>query len=178
MELENNMSYLTKKVIDHRVQGHTIEETAELLGVDVEDVVKEWQRYITTRREIPKEEQAILHILRLEDLLVRVNDKLAHSNMAEIKDYEVVLKIFQQIEELQSLNLSRKEVAEAEADKMYRLQAEQLLSVLEMAKLMMRGMIEEAFEARTLKAAKSKLLEDLGEFNDRALEQLEAGSED
>ena len=178
MELENNMSYLTKKVIDHRVQGHTIEETADLLGVDVEDVVKEWQRYITTRREIPKEEQAILHILRLEDLLKRVNDKLMHSPMAEIKDYEVVLKIFTQIEELQSLNLSRKEVAEAEADKMYRLQAEQLLGVLEMAKLMMRGMIEEAFEARTLKAAKSKLLEDLGEFNDRALEQLEAGSED
>jgi hypothetical protein len=38
---------------------------------------------------------------------------------------------------------------------------------------MMRGMIEEAFEKKTLKAAKEALLTDLGEYTDKALEQLE-----
>jgi hypothetical protein len=38
---------------------------------------------------------------------------------------------------------------------------------------MMRGMIEEAFEAKTLKAAKNALLTDLGEYTNKVLDKLE-----
>jgi hypothetical protein len=114
----------------------------------------------------------VLHLLRLENLLTRVNLKLEQSQFVE--DFEIVLKLLDRVEALQNLNLSRKEVAEQEADKLHRLQAEQLLGILEMSKHMMRGMIEEAFEKKTLKAAKESLLTDLGEYTNKALERLES----
>lgn len=170
-EYQSNMSILTKQVVDKRILGLTIEETAAEVGISVEEAVVEWKRYVTSRTQMPKEEQWVLHLLRVENLLHKANLKLEQSQFLE--DFEVILKILDRIEALQSLNHSRKEVAELEADKLHRLQAEQLLAILETSKLMMRGMIEEAFEKKTLKAAKESLLEDLGEYTDKALEQLD-----
>jgi hypothetical protein len=170
-EIQSNMSMLTKQVVDYRIKGMTIEETATTLGLTVEEAVIEWKNYVSSRVNMPKEEQWLLQLLRIEDLLFKANTKLDHSDYME--DFEHVLKILDRIEALQSLNFSRKEVAEAEADKLHRLQAEQLIAVLEMSRLMMKGMIEEAFENKTLKAAKAALLTDLGEYTDKALERLE-----
>ena len=165
------MSYLTKSVVDKRVQGLTIEETAAQVGISVEEAVIEWKNYVASRTQMPKDEQWVLHLLRVENLLSKANLRLESSKF--IEDFEVVLKILDRIEALQSLNHSRKDVAEAEAEKVNRLQAEQLIGILEMSKLMMRGMIEEAFAKKTLKAARESLLQDLGEYTDKALEQLE-----
>jgi len=170
-EIQSNMSMLTKQVVDSRIKGMTIEETAATLGLTVEEAVIEWKNYVASRVSMPKEEQWLLQLLRIEDLLYKANLRLEHSKFME--DFEHVLKILDRIEALQSLNYSRKEVAEAEAEKLHRLQAEQLLGILEMSKHMMRGMIEEAFEKKTLKAAKEALLTDLGEYTDKALERLE-----
>jgi hypothetical protein len=171
-EYQNNMSILTKQVVDKRIMGLTIEETAAEVGISVEEAVIEWRNYVSSRVQMPKEEQWVLHLLRVENLLHKANIKLESSQFLE--DFEVVLKILDRIEALQSLNHSRKEVAELEADKLHRLQAEQLLAILETSKLMMRGMIEEAFDnAKTLKAAKASLLEDLGEYTNKALDQLD-----
>lgn len=176
-ELSTNMSVLTKQIVDSRIKGQTIEEVANDIGISTEEAVIEWKKYVTSRTVMPKEEQWVLHLLRLEELLYRVNAKLTYST--DIKDYDVVLNILAKVEELQSLNLSRKEVAEAEAEKLHRLQAEQLIGILEMSRLMMKGMIEEAFEKhKTLKAAKASLLEDLGEFSAKALGQLETDTND
>lgn len=170
-EIESNMSILTKQVVEARIKGQTIEEIAADIGISTEEAVTEWKAYVASRTVMPKEEQWLLQLLRIEDLLYRVNVKLQHSEF--ISDYEVVIKILEQLEKLQNLNLSRKEVAEAEAATLHRLQAEQLIGILEMSKLMMRGMIEEAFENKTLKAAKAALLTDLGEYTDKALEKLD-----
>lgn len=170
-EIQSNMSILTKSVVDARIKGLTIEEAAATVGIKVEEAVIAWKGYVSSRTVMPKEEQFVLQLLRIEDLLFRVNTQLQHSKF--IEDFEVVLKILDQIEKLQSLNLSRKEVAEAEADKLHRLQGEQLLAILEVSRLMMRGMIEEAFEAKTLKAAKAALLTDMGEYTDKVLDKLE-----
>jgi hypothetical protein len=171
-EIQSNISMLTKQVVDSRIKGMTIEETASELGLTVEEAVIEWKNYVSSRVTMPKEEQWLLQLLRIEDLLYKANMRLEHSKFME--DFEHVLKILDRIEALQSLNFSRKEVAEAEADKLHRLQAEQLISILEMSRLMMKGMIEEAFEnAKTLKAAKASLLTDLGEYTDKALLELE-----
>lgn len=176
-ELSTNMSVLTKQIVDSRIKGQTIEEVANDIGISTEEAVIEWKKYVASRTVMPKEEQWVLHLLRLEELLYRVNAKLTYTT--DIKDYEVVLNILAKVEELQSLNLSRKEVAEAEAEKLHRLQAEQLIGILEVSRLMMKGMIEEAFEKhKTLKAAKASLLEDLGEFSNKALGQLETSTDD
>lgn len=170
-EIQSNMSMLTKQVVDSRIKGLSIEETAAVLGLKVEEAVIEWKNYVASRVSMPKEEMWVLHLLRVEDLLYKANNMLEHSKFLE--DFKHVLDILDRIEALQSLNHSRKEVAEAEADKLHRLQAEQLIAILEMSRLMMKGMIEEAFEKKTLKAAKESLLTDLGEYTDKALERLE-----
>ena len=174
-EIQSNISMLTKQVVDSRIKGATIEETASTLGITVVEAVTEWKNYVSSRVSMPKEEQWLLQLLRIEDLLYKANTRLEHSRFME--DFEHVLKILDRIEALQSLNFSRKEVAEAEAEKLHRLQAEQLISILEMSRLMMKGMIEEAFENKTLKAAKSALLHDLGEYTDKALERLDTVEE-
>lgn len=175
-EFQTNMSILTKKVVDARVKGHTLEETAEVIGITVEEAVIEWKNYVANRQTMPKEEQWILMLLRLENLLVRANEKLQYST--ELTDFEQVLKILDRIEALQSLNLSRKEEAQAEADKLYRLQAEQVVYILEMSKMMMQGMIEKAFQSKTLKAAKASVLEDLGELTSNVLEEMEVAEDE
>ena len=169
-EIQSNISMLTKQVVDSRIKGLTIEETAAELGLTVEEAVVEWKNYVSSRVTMPKEEQWLLQLLRIEDLLYKANKRLEHSTFME--DFEHVLKILDRIEALQSLNFSRKEVAEAEAEKLHRIQGEQLIGILEMSRLMMKGMIEEAFESKTLKAAKASLLQDLGEYTDKALERL------
>lgn len=170
---ETGMSILTKKIVDGKILGESFEDIAANLRIPVEDVLKEWKKYVSARVEIPKEEQWLLMLMRLEDLLVRANLKLEYST--ELKDFETVLGILDRLEQLMSLNMSRKEVAQAEADKMYQLQGEQLLNVLEVARLMMTGMIEEAFQKhKTLKAAKADLIGQLADMNDKALERLES----
>lgn len=170
-EIQSNMSILTKQVVQHLITGYTLEEAADRTGIKVPEAVIAWKDYVAQRHRMPKEEQFVLQLLRVEDLLTKANNALAHSQF--IEDYKVVLEILDRIEALQSLNLSRKAVAEAEQDKLHRLQGEQVISILESSRLMMKGMIEEAFEQKTLKAAKASLLEDLGEYTDKALDVLE-----
>jgi len=171
-EFQENISYLTGKVIDYRLQGFTMEETADKVGITTEEAVKEWKSYVSSRYRMPKEEQWLLHLMRVERLLVKANERLEQSTMLE--DFEVVMKILDRIEALQSLNLSRKEVAELEAEKVSRLLAEQVIGILEVSKATTQAMIEQAFQQKTLKGAKEALLADLGEYTSKALTELEA----
>lgn len=172
-EFQDNISYLTKKVIEHRLTGYTLEETADKVGITTEEAVKEWKTYVATRNKMPKEEQWLLHLMRLENLLVKANMRLENAQFAD--DFELVLKTLDKIEALQSLNQSRKEVAELEAEKVSRLLAEQVLAIIEVSRMQTANMIEEAFEKhKTLKGAKQALLQDLGEYTTRALTELEA----
>jgi hypothetical protein len=171
-EFQENLSYLTKKVIEHRLTGYTFEETADKVGITTEEAVKEWKGYVASRTKMPKEEQWLLHLLRLESMLVKANLRLENAQFAE--DFELVLKLLDRIEALQSLNFSRKEVAELEAEKVSRLLAEQVIGILEASKEQTQYMIENAFsQHKTLKAAKQAMLEDLGEYTTRALTKLE-----
>lgn len=172
-DFQDNMTFLTKKVIEYRLKGYTMEETAEKVGVSTEDAVREWKNYTTSRYKMPKEEQWLLHLLRVEHMLTMFHAKI--ENSTNIEDFEVGMKILDRIEALQSLNLSRKEVAELEAEKVSRLLAEQVIGILEVSKATTQAMIEQAFtQHKTLKGAKEALLTDLGEYTTKALTELEA----
>ena len=169
----DNISYLTKQVIQHRLTGYTLEETADKVGITTEEAVKEWNSYVQSRSKMSKEEQWLLHLMRLENLLVKANLRLENAQFAD--DYELVLKTLDRIEALQSLNMARKEVAALEAEKVSRLLAEQVIGILEVSRQQTAQMIDNAFtKAKTLKAAKEALLLDLGEYTTRALTELEA----
>lgn len=176
-EFQQNMSYLTQKVVEHRLAGFTMEETADKVGISVVEAVKEWKNYVASRYVMPKEEQWLLHLLRLENMLTKVNAKLETTQY--IEDYNVLLNLLDRIENLQNLNLSRKAVAEAEAEKLQRLHAEQVIAILEAGKMMAERTILAAFEKhKTLKGVKEAILVDLGEYTDKALTALEEVEED
>jgi hypothetical protein len=177
-EYENTMSYLTKEVVDWRVKGFTLEETANKIGIPVEDAVVEWQSYVASHKVETKEERWLLHLLRLENLLTKVN--LALETSDNIEDYEVVLKLLDRVEALQSLNLSRKEEAEREADKANRLMAEQVIGIVTATHKAMVETLEKAFNKHKVgKVARETILTDMGEkYLPKALEAIEAEIED
>lgn len=172
-DLHNSMSALTKQVIDLRIKGHSIEETAAQIGIPVVDAVAEWQSYVAGRTIMTKEEQWVLHLLRLENLLTKVNAALEWSE--SIEDYEVVLKLLDRVEALQSLNLSRKEEAERDANKMYYLQAEQLIGIVTATHTMMLETLGKTFaKHKIVKATRETILTDMGEgYLQKALTKIE-----
>lgn len=177
-EMHNTMSALTKRVIDLRVKGHSLESVATEIGIPVEDAVAEWRSYVAAFVVESKEERWLLHLLRLENLMVKVEAAL--ENYEEISDFEVMLKLLDRIEALQSLNLSRKEEAEREADKANRLMAEQLIGVITATHKTMMEMLESAFNKhRVGKVARETILTDMGEkVVHKALKAIEAEIED
>lgn len=177
-EIPNSMSYLTKEVVDYRVMGYSLEETAAKIGIPVEDAVKEWRSYTSGYVVESKEERWLLHLLRLENLLVKVN--LALEGAHEIEDFEVVLKLLDRVEALQSLNLSRKEEAEREADKQNRLMAEQVIGIVTAVHRLHVETLEKAFAKHKVgQKARDTILTDMGEkYLPKALEAIEAEIED
>lgn len=177
-EIQNSMSFLTKQIVDLRVKGNTLEQIAQDIGIPVEDVVAEWRSYVSAYTVESKEERWLLHLLRLENLMVKVEAAL--ENYEEISDFEVMLKLLDRIEALQSLNLSRKEEAEREADKMNRLMAEQVIGIITATHTSFMEMLEAGFKKQGVgKVSAAKILTDLGERAvPRALKAIEADIED
>ena len=177
-EYANSMSALTKQVVDYRVKGHTLEETAAKIGIPTEVAVTEWRSYVASHTVETKEERWLLHLLRLEKLLQKVD--LALEDYESIEDFEVMLKLLDRIEALQSLNLSRKEEAEREADKANRLQAEQIIGIITATHQTLLDSLESAFNKHKVgKVARETILIDMGEkVVPKALKAIEAEIED
>ena len=175
---QNSMSALTSRIVKDRVRGHTLEEIATDLGIPVVDVVTEWQAYVAGHTVETKEERWLLHLLRLEKLLRKVD--LALEDYESVEDFEVMLKLLDRIEALQSLNLSRKEEAEREADKANRLMAEQVIGIITATHKTLMDSLEVAFNKHKVgKVARETILTDMGEkVVPKALKAIEAEIED
>lgn len=177
-EIPNTMSALTSQVVDYRIKGYSLEQTATEIGISVEEAVIEWKSYVSNYTVETQEERWLLHLLRLEALMVKVERAL--ESYDEIGDFKVMLELLDRIEALQSLNLSRKEVAEREADKANRLLAEQVIGIVTATHRSMLDTLEKAFTKHKVGAkAKDTILTDMGEkFLPKALEAIEADIED
>lgn len=177
-EYANTMSALTKQVVDYRVKGYTLEDTAAEIGIPVETAVAEWRSYVASHTVESKEERWLLHLLRLENMLKKVD--LALESYESIEDFEVMLKLLDRIEALQSLNLSRKEEAERELDKANRLQAEQIIGIITATHKTMMESLETAFNRHKVgQKSRETILTDMGEkVIPKALKAIEAEIED
>lgn len=155
---DNTMDLLTKLVVDDRVDGHTFEEIAEKQGISVMEVVRAWKEYTDNRTTMSQEEQWVLHLLRLERLLV-----LAHARanaLASAEDLELFLKIFDRIEALQGLNKARQSEAEAAMVALTKAQTQIILSAMGTLQASFRAQLEEAFDKhKTIKAIRGEVLE-------------------
>lgn len=157
-EIENTMDLLTKIVVDSRVAGHTFEETAEQEGISAQEVVAAWKEYVENRMVMSQEEQWVLHLLRLEKLLVKVNTRLNASSEAE--DFELVMKLLDRVEALQGLNVARKSEADNALVELTRAQTQIILTAMVNLQNSFKNQLEEAFDKhKTIKAIKGEVLD-------------------
>jgi (p)ppGpp synthase/HD superfamily hydrolase len=156
-EMPNTMDALTTQVRDLRLHGYSFEEISTKMGVRVEEVVAAWKDFIESRTQMPPEEQWVLHLLRLERLLVLVNDRLAYATRAE--DFEVVLKLLDRLAALQALNLDMKKDADGKLAAITRAQTALILQALFAINTGVKAHIEAAFaQHKTIKAIKGEVL--------------------
>lgn len=154
---ENTMDILTKTVTDARVKGYTFEEIAAQQEIPVTDVVAAWREYVDNRMVMSREEQWVLHLLRLENYLVKINKRLDYADKAE--DFELVLKLFDRMEALMALNDTRKTEASEALVQLTKAQTQIILTAMVSLQSRFKTQLEEAFQGKTIKAIKGEVLD-------------------
>lgn len=157
-EIENTMDLLTSLVVDRRSEGYTFEEIAVDQDITVDEVVRAWKEYIENRTVMSPEEQWVLHLIRLEKLLVMAHARANSAATAE--DLELFLKIFDRIEALQALNKARKTEAQDALVELTKAQTQIILMAMGTLQASYKAQLEEAFtKGKTLKAIKGEVLD-------------------
>lgn len=153
---ENTMDALTAQIVPLRIKGYSFEEIAVKISVRVEEIISAWKEFISSRTIMPPEEQAVLQLLRLENLLVKCDDRLKYADKAE--DYELVIKLLKEVAALQGIN---KDLQKDASDKLLQLTQAQTALILQAVFAISTGMqahIEKVLaSSRTIKAIQGQL---------------------
>ena len=156
LAIPNTMDVLTAQVVGDRVAGYNFEEIAGNRGITVEEAVKAWKSYTASMAKMPVEEQWLLHLLRLENFLVKCNARL--NAMSRAEDFELVLKALDRIASLQAVNLDLQKDA---SDRMVQLTKAQTAIILQAVFSIRDGLqahIEQALEKEDINAIKGELV--------------------
>lgn len=156
LAIPNTMDMLTAQVVADRVAGFNFEEIAGNRGISVEEAVAAWKSYTTNMAKMPVEEQWLLHLLRLENFLTKVNTRLSMASKAE--DFELVLKAFDRIASLQAINLDLKKDAENKLVQLTRAQTAIILQAVFSIRDGIGHHISEALESGDLEHIKGELV--------------------
>lgn len=159
MELDNTLDVLTRKVRDLKVKGHTFEQIAVNESIPLVDVVAAWKEYVSTRTAMDRAEWFILYQERLEDFLLRLNERIDElGTRAKADDYRNVLDLYDRIEKLMALNEERKSVAEEELRRITVAQTQVILAAFFKLQQTLEQKIDAAFESgRTIKAIRAEV---------------------
>lgn len=160
-DIDNTLDVLTQRVRDERVKGRTFEQIASALDLPLVDIVAAWKEYVSTRTAMDRAEWFILYEERLEDFLLRLNQRLdALGTFAKPEDYRNVLDLYDRIEKLQALNTERKSAAEDELRRITVAQTQVILQAfLQMQNTLLAG-INAAFEnGKTIKAIRAEVFD-------------------
>lgn len=153
----NTLDALTVSVRDKRIKGYSFEEISVRTGVRVEQVISTWKEYIASNAKMSPEEQAFLAEARLENLLVKVNDRLKYADRAE--DFELVIKLLGEISKLQGINKENKRNAEDALAVLTQAQTALILQAVFAIQSGMQAHIERVLnEAKTIKAIRGELM--------------------
>lgn len=153
----NTLDMLTAQIVKYRIKGHTFDWIANKIGVAGEEIVRAWREYMDSTTVMSPEEQTFLQLLRLENLLTQVNDRLQYADKAE--DYELVIKLLDRVAALQGIN---KDMQKDASDKLIQITQAQTAIILQAIFAVSHGVrlhIEQSFEKhKTIKAIKGELL--------------------
>jgi len=153
------MDALTSQVVKLKVKGYSFDQISEKMGVDGEEIVATWREYMSSQSTMTPEEQAFLQLLRLEHLLVQVNDRLAYADKAE--DYELVVKLLDRIASLQGINKDMQRDANDKLVQITQAQTALILQAVFAISIGVKDHIEKVLtESKTIKAIRGELLGD------------------
>lgn len=156
-DMPNTLDALTVQVRDLRTKGYSFEEISTKIGVSTEEVVLCWKEFTTSMTQMSPEEQSILQMLRLENLLVKCNDRLKYADKAE--DYELVIKLLKEVAALQGIN---KDMQKDVSDRLVQITQAQTALILQAFFTISGGLklhIEDVFSRhKTIKAIRGELL--------------------
>jgi hypothetical protein len=156
--IENTVDLLTTLVVDRRSEGYTFEEIAAEQDITVDEAVRAWKQYTENRAVMSPEEQWVLHLIRLEKLLVMAHQRANSAATAE--DLELFLKIFDRIEALQALNKARKTEAQDALVELTKAQTQIILNAMMTLQSNFKQQLEMAFaKGKTLKAIRGEVLD-------------------
>lgn len=147
---------LTTELLKLMRKGHNLNDIATKLSISPQEAHRVWDEYVSNRLTLPFEHQWILHLDRLENLLV-----VAHGVLDEEMDsdsVEATLKVLDRIEDMQALALSRKEKAQADLVQLTKQQMLILFQVISSVQAFYREALEKGFEQKTYKGAREELL--------------------
>jgi hypothetical protein len=150
------MDVLTAQVVANRVAGYNFEEIAGIMGITVEEAVASWKSYTTNMAKMPKDEQWLLQLLRLENFLVKINSRL--HNLSKAEDFELVLKTFDRIASLQAINLDLQKDAESRLVQLTKAQTAIILQAVFSIRDGLQEHITQALETGDLEAIKGELV--------------------
>lgn len=151
---------LTTSLLKLMRKGYNLNDIADKLEISPAKANEIWMEYVDNRLTLPFEHQWILHLDRLETLLVLAREVL--ESKMDSYSIEAVLKVLDRIEDMQALALSRKEKAQADLVQMTKLQMGLMFQVLTNMQAVLKETIEKSFEKKTIKAIKEDVL---GEFD-------------
>lgn len=155
----NTLDAFTSTVRDQRRQGYSVAEIALRNSVSEAEVEAAWREYVTSHTSMDIYERRVLHELRLENLLVRLNERIDKGlDTGKQDSIANMLKLLEQIEKLHALNTERQSET---ADMLRQISVEQGRVILTALYEMLRQMKEEisqAFESgRTIKAIRAEV---------------------
>lgn len=155
----DNGQTLERTIVDDIVRGFSIEKTAQRHKLETKDVAAIWRAYVERKTEMSPQEQFVLYTERLENLLTKAHEVLEHE--MDPDSINAVARVLQMIEELQNLNISRKERLQGDLIALTKAQTAIMLQVLGEMQKGLRESITQAFEQnRTIKAIKADVLDE------------------
>lgn len=150
---------LERLIVDDIVRGLSIERVAFSMGLTTQEVAAVWRDYVENKTQMSFEEQTVLYSERLDKLL-----SLGYTILERDMDADsvnAVARVLQQIEELQSLNLSRKEKLQKDVVMLTKQQTSLMLQVLSSMSHEYEQRFKSALENnRTIKAIKADILDE------------------
>jgi hypothetical protein len=157
--IANTLDVLTAAVVEERIKGYTFEKIASRMDIPVAEVVTAWKSYVSSRTVMDRTEWWILYQERLEEFLVRMNERLETlGTSAKADDYKNVLDLFDRIEKLMALNEERKSVAEEELRRITVAQTQVILQAFAAMQQTLLASIGAAFENnKTIKAIRAEV---------------------
>lgn len=111
---QGGMTTVQRLIMPELIRGRSIEQIAEDTGLSTVEVTREWQDYVSNKTEMSPEELLVLHLLRLENALYMITNRVQESNAEDPDAIKSMLAALEQLEKLHGLNKQRIEEAREE----------------------------------------------------------------